>query len=469
MTNHNPSQKRKLNGIRGRLALGLAVPSVLVLCISAQAQTSKLPMAKKSIFGTTKAATPSKTISRVDSGRTTRGKGISESKTPSVTGMRTSRSSSSGFLGRPTTRLGITTLPKTTSRSSNIPRVNSSGNRHVGRASNQGLTDRVIDLNVGNRGIVSGNPRGTSRLPGITSGLGQGISRPPVAGGQLDRTVTRPSVPGLQPSRPSIQPHVSGPMRTLPFDLTNRIPATPKPDGGKIDRVLPGGNAGILDVKPGELPRITESNRSFEDILGRVSKIETKPLDIKDFRKELPKLKLLDEGNGKPELKLEQQKIVAGARKTMLHRFGVGARCHWWADLLCGWHWHRYGCHWTDLCVVPGYWSCWTPCHYRVVWCPTVYGHARSAWYFGIESFLIPDVHALGVHQVSPYSPAAMAGLQAGDMILSVNGYAFDNDAVLPEMIQTSGGILNLEVYREGMEAPMTVQVRLRRLRVTSY
>ena len=62
-----------------------------------------------------------------------------------------------------------------------------------------------------------------------------------------------------------------------------------------------------------------------------------------------------------------------------------------------------------------------------------------------------------------------MAGLQAGDMILSVNGYAFDNDTVLPEMIQTSGGILNLEVYREGMEAPMTVQVRLRRLRVTSY
>ena len=49
------------------------------------------------------------------------------------------------------------------------------------------------------------------------------------------------------------------------------------------------------------------------------------------------------------------------------------------------------------------------------------------------------------------------------------DGYAFDNDAVLPEMIQTSGGILNLEVYREGMEAPMTVQVRLRRLRVTSY
>jgi hypothetical protein len=105
-------------------------------------------------------------------------------------------------------------------------------------------------------------------------------------------------------------------MRTLPFDLTNRIPATPVPEGGKIDRLLPGATAGILDVKPGELPRITESNRSFDNILGRVSKIETKPLDIKEFRKELPKLKLLDDGKVKPELKLEQQKMVAGARKN---------------------------------------------------------------------------------------------------------------------------------------------------------
>ena len=469
MTHHNPSRKQMLSGIRRRLALGLALPGLLVLSISAQAQTSKFPIGKKSIFGTPKVASPSKPASRVNVGRTTIGKEISAPKTPSVTGTRTSRSSSSGFSMRPTSRLGITTLPNTTSRSSNIPQANSSGNRHVGRASNQGLTDRVKDLNVGNRGTVSGNARGTNRFPAINGRLGQGIFRPPVAGGQSDRPVTRPTVPEFHRSTPSIQPQVSAPIRTLPLDLTNRIPATPVPEGGKIDRLLPGATAGILDVKPGELPRITESNRSFDNILGRVSKIETKPLDIKEFRKELPKLKLLDDGKVKPELKLEQQKMVAGARKTMLHRFGVGARCHWWADLLCGWHWHRHRCHWTDLCVVPGYWSCWAPCHYRVVWCPTVYGHARSAWYFGIESFLIPDVHALGVHQVSPYSPAAMAGLQAGDMILSVNGYAFDNDTVLPEMIQTSGGILNLEVYREGLEAPMVVQVRLRRLRVTSY
>ena len=103
------------------------------------------------------------------------------------------------------------------------------------------------------------------------------------------------------------------------------------------------------------------------------------------------------------------------------------------------------------------------------MWCSPIHGHARTAWYFGVESFLIPDMHALGVHEVSPYSPAAMAGLQSGDMILSVNGYAFDSETVLPDMIRNSGGVLNLEVYREGLEAPMTVQVRLRRLRITSH
>ena len=121
---------------------------------------------------------------------------------------------------------------------------------------------------------------------------------------------------------------------------------------------------------------------------------------LKDFGKDLSKLTLLNED--KPELRVKQQVRVLGARKTMMHRFGMGAGCHWWADLLCGWHMHRHGCNWTDLCAVPGYWSCWTRCHYRVVWCPTVHGHVRSAWYFGIESFLIPDVHALGVHVFHP-------------------------------------------------------------------
>ncbi|HBV66624.1 MAG TPA: hypothetical protein DEF45_26820 [Rhodopirellula sp.] len=306
---------------------------------------------------------------------------------------------------------------------------------------------------------------GIGKLPGqnLRPKLTGPVTRLPI---DLSNRIPRKPVPeiGKLPGQ-NLRPKLPGPVTKLPIDLSNRIPRKPVPEIGKL---LPGAIKGSPHViESGKLPSITESNRKFEDILGRISELKPKPLNIKEITKELPRLSMPTEDN--PLLKMQRQEMVMGARKTMGLRFGIGAGCHWWADLLCGWHWHRHGCHWTDLCAVPGYWSCWRPCHYRVVWCPTVRGHVRSAWYFGIESFLIPDMHALGVHEVSPYSPAALAGLQPGDMILSVNGYAFDNESVLPEMIQTSSGLLNLEVYREGLEAPMTVQVRLRRLRITSH
>jgi len=297
------------------------------------------------------------------------------------------------------------------------------------------------------------------------SPLGNGIAVPPGRDGNSGNGGGRITIPGIGGPQRDFPPLNSKPIITLPDNEDRRVGPMPTPDLG---RFLPDRNGGKPNlVKPVPSLSITESNQNFNNILGRISKLEPKPLGIKDIGKELNKLTLITKD--KPVLNMKRQEMVLGARKTMGLRFGVGAGCHWWADLLCGWHWHRHGCHWTDLCAAPGYWSCWRPCHYRVVWCPTVHGHVRTAWYFGVESFLIPDLHALGVHEVSPYSPAAMAGLKPGDMILSVNGYALDNESILPEMIQTSGGVLNLEVYREGLEAPMAVQVRLRRLRITSH
>ncbi|MGI9441162.1 MAG: PDZ domain-containing protein [Rubripirellula sp.] len=291
------------------------------------------------------------------------------------------------------------------------------------------------------------------------------ITAPPRRDSDSGNGGGRITIPGIGGPQRDFPPRISTPIITLPNNGDRRVGRIPTPDLG---RFLPDRNGGKPNVvKPAPTPSIAESNQNFNNILGRISKLEPKPLDIKDIGKELNKLTL--KTKDKPVLNMKQQEMVLGARKTMGLRFGIGAGCHWWADLLCGWHWHRHGCYWTDLCAAPGYWSCWRPCHYRVVWCPTVHGHVRTAWYFGVESFLIPDLHALGVHEVSPYSPAAMAGLQPGDMILSVNGYALDNESILPEMIQTSGGVLNLEVYREGLEAPMAVQVRLRRLRITSH
>ena len=108
------------------------------------------------------------------------------------------------------------------------------------------------------------------------------------------------------------------------------------------------------------------------------------------------------------------------------------------------------------------------PCHYRVVYCPPVAGYQRSAWYFGVECMLIPDLTSYGIQAVMANSPAERAGLQAGDMIVSINGYTIDDESVLHTSIQRSGGQLVLGVIREGTEEPVLVDVLLDRVAVVS-
>lgn len=456
MTNEPSTQKQTWSRMQRGLALGLALSSLLVFSIPTQAQTSKLSTSKKSTFkksmlGTTKVVSPSSSTSRRSIGKPSTGQRSSVSKKPSIVGSRVSRSSSIGI--------------SNSARTSQERKSSSNNQRGISRPGiSNSDSNRVAPGKSASQRQVPDNNRGGTGFRDLFPRRGDGRTSAPRLEVELGQGVGRTTVPRPQPLQRVFPPSTSGSVRKLPVELPDRFPRKPIPNVGSV---LPESNARSPSIKLGDLPRSTKNNRSFENILGRISTVKPKPNNLKDFGKDLSKLTLLNED--KPELRVKQQVRVLGARKTMMHRFGMGAGCHWWADLLCGWHMHRHGCNWTDLCAVPGYWSCWTRCHYRVVWCPTVHGHVRSAWYFGIESFLIPDVHALGVHEVSPYSPAAMAGLKPGDMILSVNGYAFDNDSVLPEMIQTSGGILDLEVYREGMESPMAVQVRLRRLRITSH
>ena len=466
MTNEPSTQKQTWSRMQRGLVLGLALLSLLVFSISTQAQTSKLSTFKKSTFkkstfkksmlGTTKVVSPSSSTSRRSIGKPSIGQRSSVSKQPGVVGSRASGSSSIGI--------------SSSARTSQERKSSSNNQRGISRPrisnsdSNRVASDRVAPGKSASKRQVPDNNRGGTGFRDLFSRRGDGRTSAPRFEVELGQGVGRTTVPRPQQLQRGFPPSTSGSVRNLPVEWPDRLPRKSIPNVGSV---LPESNARSPSSKLGDLPRSTNSNRSFENILGSISTVKPKPNNIKDFGKDLSKLTSLNEDT--PELRVKQQERVLGARKTMMHRFGMGAGCHWWADLLCGWHMHRHGCNWTDLCAVPGYWSCWTRCHYRVVWCPTVHGQVRSAWYFGIESFLIPDVHALGVHEVSPYSPAAMAGLKPGDMILSVNGYAFDNDSILPEMIQTSGGFLDLEVYREGMESPMTVQVRLRRLRITSH
>ena len=47
MKDRETSRKRTLNGIRKHLALGVALPGMLAMSISVQAQSTKLPSSKK--------------------------------------------------------------------------------------------------------------------------------------------------------------------------------------------------------------------------------------------------------------------------------------------------------------------------------------------------------------------------------------------------------------------------------------
>ena len=81
---------------------------------------------------------------------------------------------------------------------------------------------------------------------------------------------------------------------------------------------------------------------------------------------------------------------------------------------------------------------------------------------------LIPDLTSYGIQAVMANSPAERAGLQAGDMIVSINGYTIDDESVLHTSIQRSGGQLVLGVIREGTEEPVLVDVLLDRVAVVS-
>ena len=77
---------------------------------------------------------------------------------------------------------------------------------------------------------------------------------------------------------------------------------------------------------------------------------------------------------------------------------------------------------------------------------------------------LIPDLESYGIQAVTARSPADRAGLRVGDMIVSINGMSINDESVLRNSIQRSGGQLILGVVREGTEEPVTIEVLLDRV-----
>ena len=154
-----------------------------------------------------------------------------------------------------------------------------------------------------------------------------------------------------------------------------------------------------------------------------------------------------------PQFQAQVQQIVATAPK---HLCG-NPHFHWWVSV-CHHHCHtHYGC-WN---IYDQYWDCWTPCNWNVVQCQQV------SWYVGMSCVYIPDMQAYGVQSIVDGSPAHLAGLVPGDLILTVNGQSiFD-----PQLINTevSRGRLELTFVRDGFDTPLTTTILPRLVTTVAY
>ena len=281
---------------------------------------------------------------------------------------------------------------------------------------------------------------GTSKSPQLKPKVDLGKKLP-------NRESTRP-LPGKLPNANGFMP--------LPGKLPNATGFKPLP--GKLP------NANGFKPLPGlkDVPNVGKI-KEFNELFKKVNKIDIPEISPEILKKDL---KLLGPGRLDIDVPVD---AMARANKAMACHFGGHRHCDWWVNIMCGWYYRHYGCHWTTICFTPGYWDCWTPCRYRIVYCPPVRGQARMAWYLGLECMLIPDLHALGVQEVAAMSPAHFAGLEPGDMILSVNGFGIDSENTLSDVIRNSDGIITLEVFREGLDAPVAIDIQLRRMMVVRY
>ena len=238
---------------------------------------------------------------------------------------------------------------------------------------------------------------------------------------------------------------------------------------GKLPIGQPGSNRVTL---PGKLPIGSgKPNRGLErlkDVLrDRVGPKPdlTKQVNWRELRGNLSRIR----DRSSYHAKIGMSNRYRQARSAALMHLPLGTHCHWWLDFVVGYCWDTHHCHWWDYCVTPGYWDCWTPCHFRVIHCPPSAGVVATSWYFGIDCILIPDLSAYGIQEVDAGSPAEVAGLTVGDMIVGINGSPISSEFDLSEAIAVSGGHLHLDVIRNGADASIEVHVDLARLVVRSY
>lgn len=232
------------------------------------------------------------------------------------------------------------------------------------------------------------------------------------------------------------------------FNVGGRLPGKDiKPIGIKPSDLIPKGNGGTV-LNPGTI--LNPNQGGLNPILG--GKLG-KPA------------KVIDPGFGNGQQ--AQKKILGGLKNTILH---------------CDWHdhGHQHYQHWNHFCQhQPSHCHWWFdycsaihtihPGHYHhCTWhrCPTIVivegvpVVSQISWYLGLKGMILPG-QGIGVESVELNSPAFLANLQPGMVLVSANGIRLLDEASMNEAIIRSNGLLTLEVVT-GVGAPSQfVQIQL--------
>jgi S1-C subfamily serine protease len=90
------------------------------------------------------------------------------------------------------------------------------------------------------------------------------------------------------------------------------------------------------------------------------------------------------------------------------------------------------------------------------------------SYYLGISGSQIPSF-GFGIQKVKSGSPAEMAGLVPGDVIVTINGKPMTDEEILAIALQQSGGVLDLEIVAQGSEEVRAVRVVAERILISSF
>jgi len=140
------------------------------------------------------------------------------------------------------------------------------------------------------------------------------------------------------------------------------------------------------------------------------------------------------------------------------------------------WHTHKPNhCHWWfNYCVKLQHCQPvdYHHCSWNYVVCDYRLGNGQvvedTRWYLGVEGMLLPG-KGLGVEKVAPGSPADLAGIKPGHVLQVCNRIPLTSEEALASAMQTSNGLLVLQVLAEAEGQVGMVQVQMQRLVSVAY